>query len=225
MLHHVLESSFSNIALPLLPPPIYSSVCNSSPHSQIALCNNQRHLVSSQSAETKNICNAFYTPSTNLSCSNNCGAMKSIYSNQLAHHSSIPHSKSLDHYNESTKLIEHHNVSRHSFDQPFSSNYKNYDCTEGMHADDRSSHYVSGMGVYHQPNCSLQNTGNIYNNRYPLPDHYSQIDRGENFVETNVGTCCHQNPHYECLNNFNSRSSMHKPKNGVDYSNCSFQSK
>lgn len=213
MLHHVLESSFSNIAQPLPPPPIYSSIFNatSSPHSQIALCNNQRHLVSSQSAETKNVCNAFYTPS--------------MYSNQLAHHSSIPHSKSLDHYNEPTKLIEH-NISRHSFDQPFSSNYKNYDCTEGMHAAaaDRSSHYMSGLGVYHQPNCSLQNAGNIYNNRYPLPDHhYSQIDNfehGENFVETNMGTCCHQNPHYECLNNFNSRSSK-----GVDYSNCSFQSK
>ncbi|XP_055302743.1 protein tamozhennic isoform X1 [Sitodiplosis mosellana] len=234
------ESSYSNLApTPPPPPPIYAT---SSSHNQIALCNNQRHLLPSQSTISKGACSAFYTPSSNSSCSNNCGALKSIYSNQLAHHSSIPHSKSLDHYNnEPTKLMEHHNVSRHSFDQPFSSNYKNYDCTDGIHAAavaaDRSSH-SSGMGVYHQPSCSLQNTGNIYEtytmvNRYPLPafpdHHYSQIggtiERGEHFVDTNMGTCCHQNSHYECLSNFNSRSLMQKSKNGADYSNCNFQSK
>lgn len=199
----------------------------------------------SQSTVLKNVSSVFYPPSSNASCSNNCGALKSIYNNQFAHHTSIPHSKSLDHYNEPTKLMEHHNASRHSFDQPFSSNYKNYDCTDGMHAAavasaDRNNHYMSGMSVFHQPSCSLQNTGNIYNvpgnGRYqlpgttPFPDHhYAQIgsfERGENFADTNMCTCCHQNPHYECLSNFNSRgSSMHKSKNGVDYSNCSFQSK
>lgn len=231
LLHKLLENSYSNIAPPP-PPPIYSSVRNvtSTLHNQITLCNNQHHLVPSQSAVPKNVCSAFYTSSAHSNCSNNCEAVKSICSNQQ--HSSIPHSKSLDHYNEPTKLMEHHNVSRHSFDQPFSSNYKNYDCIDGIHASaaaaaaaatDRTSHYISGMSVYHQPNCSLQNTGNMYNmsgnNRYPLPgtafpdNHYSQIG---NFDRE--GTCCHQNPHY-------SRSSMHKSKNGVDYSNCSFQSK
>lgn len=147
--------------------------------------------------------------------------MKSIYSNQLAHHSSIPHSKSLDYYNnEPTKLMEHHNVSRHSFDQPFSSNYKNYDCTDGIYG-------VAAAAGYHQPRCSLQKTGNMYNVSCPMPayldHHYAQIgniERGENFVETTMGTCCHQNPHYEFLSNYNSRT-----KNGVDYSNCNFQSK
>lgn len=193
------------------PPPTYSSVCNtpSTSHGQTTLCNNQRYIAS------KSACSAFYATSSISNCSNNC--------NQVAHHSSIPHSKSLDHYNnEPTKLIEHHNVSRHSFDQPFSSTYKNYDCTDGIHASD----------YMHQPTCSLQNTGNIYNVSCPLPafpdHHYAQIgniERGENFVETNMGTCCHQNPHYECLSNFNTRSSVHKSKNGVDYSNCSFQTK
>ncbi|XP_031618892.1 protein tamozhennic isoform X1 [Contarinia nasturtii] len=224
------ESAYSNIAPPAPTPltqPVYSSICNatSSAHSQIAHCNNQRHVVSSLTS--KSACSAFCSPSV-ANCSNNCGAMK--YCNQ--YHSSIPHSKSLDHYNEPPKFLEHHNVSRHSFDQPFSSNYKNYDCTDGIHTAvaaaaaatlDRNNGYHRGM--YHQPGMYSASS-----NRYPLqatmafPDHhYSQVggyERGENFVET---TCCHQNPHYECLNNFNSRTSIQKSKNGAtDYSNCNF---
>lgn len=155
--------------------------------------------------------------------------MKASYNNQYAHHSSIPHSKSLDHYNEASKFVEHHNVSRHSFDQPFSSNYKNYDCTDGIHAAvaaaaanvDRNNGYH--MNMYHQPGM-YGASGNRYPATMPFPDHhYSQVagfERGDNFVDT---PCCHQNPHYECLSNFNSRSSLQKSKNtAADYSNCSF---
>lgn len=195
---HKLENSYSNIA-----------------PSQVAHCNSQRHLVPSLSV-SKAACNAFYSPSTNSVCSNTCGAIKSPYNNQLIHHSAIPHSKSLDHYNEPAKYLDNHNASRHSFDQPFSSNYKNFDCIDGR------PYNSSGVGLYHQPNCSLQNPGNLYNvnNRYPLPTtipfsdhHYSQVgdfDRSENFIEPTINACCHQNPHYECLNNFNSRSSHQK---------------
>lgn len=136
-------------------------------------------------------------------------------------------------------MDSHNNASRHSFDQPFSSNYKNFDtkfdCIDGgVHAVDKS------VGIYHQPNCSLQNAGNLYSvpsNRYVLPatipqmysdhhhhHHYAQIGGFNRGGDNNgMGTCCHQNPHYECLNNFNSRSSHQKQKNGIDYS--SFQSK
>lgn len=225
LLFYRLENSYSNIA-----------------PSQVAHCNSQRHLVPSSSSVSKTACNAFYPPSTNSVCSYYCGPTP--YSNQFLHHSSIPHSKSLDHYNnESAKFSNNHNASRHSFDQPnsYASNYKIFDCIDGGHVSDRSNgiHYNSaGVGIYHQPSCSQQNTGNLHNlsgNRYalpttiPFPDHhYSQIsgfDRGENFVEPSMSACCHQNSHYECLNNFNSRNSHQKPKNGIDYSNCSFQSK
>lgn len=135
-------------------------------------------------------------------CTNNCASVKSTYINSP----SIPHSKSLDHYNEPTKVLEHHNISRHSFDQPFSS--KHYDCP------DRIGHYAgSGIGNYHQPNCNLPLMTTV-----PFPDnHYSQIGnfgRGNNFVESTVGgSCCHQN--YECVNNYNART-----RSTVDYSNC-----
>lgn len=212
---HEIECSYSSVA-----PLSYSSACNaSSSHNQTALCNNQRHLVPSV---LKTTCSALYPPSSNLMCSNNCAAIKTTCSNRLMHHSSIPHSKSLDHYNEATSNLEHHNASRHSFDQTISTNYKNYDCVDGTNG----YHYSGGAGVYHQPNCNLQNAGN----RCPLPTipfpdhHYSQIggfDRGESFIETNIGPCCHQNPHYDYPTNFNGRSSQ-KPKN-TDYSNCNFQ--
>lgn len=177
--------------------PLYSSVCNaSSSYSQNALCNNQRHVV-------------YSTPSS-TNCSNNCGfSNKMTCSNQYAHHSLIPHSKSLDHYNEATKFGEHYNASRHSFD-----NYKNSDCTDGIHVADQNNgcHYSSIVGNYQSNKYGLANTGHLYNvsgNRYPLPatlpfpdtsHHYSQIgnfDRGEHFIEPNHSSCCHQNSHYE----------------------------
>lgn len=215
LLFYKLESSYSNVA-----QPVYSSACNaSSQHSQISFCNNQRHLAAPKIACT------YYAPPSNST--NNCGAIKTSYSNQFANQSSIPHSKSLDHYNESMKFPqnENHNASRHSFDQSISSTYKNYDCTDDIYVPDRGNGF--NCGVYHQPNCSLQSAGNSYNvssNRYPpatltFPDHhYSQIsgfDRGDNFSEA---ACCHQSSQYDCLNNFNSRSHQ-KPKNGADYSN------
>lgn len=188
---HILESTYSNIA----PPPLYGSLCNASSTLHSPACNSQRHLGPSL---------AVSKIASNAVCPNNCGTLESSHSHQLNHHSSIPHSKSLDHYNEPANFLDHENTSRHSFDQPFSSNYKNYDCTDEMH--------TANM-------C-------VSSNRYPLrttthfPDHhYSQIGGYE--FDTNMGICCHQNPHYECLNNFNSRSS----KNGADYSNCNFQSK
>lgn len=153
-------------------------------------------------------------------------------SNQYPQHSFIPHSKSLDHYNESAKFGEqHYHASRHSFDQPISSNYKNYDCIDGIHATDRNNgcHYSSIVGnhQYQSSKYNLANTDNAYNvsgNRAPLPTtlseqshHYSQIehfDRGENFSEPNHSSCC-QN--YDYL--LNGRNAQVKPKN-TDYSNC-----
>lgn len=201
-LHHKLEGSYSNVA----PPLVYSSVCNaSSPHNQLALCSSQRHLMPS----SKTACNVFYPPSSNSVCTNNCGSVKSTYNNLP----SIPHSKSLDHYNEPTKYMDH-NISRHSFDQPF-------DCTDRING----FHYASGIGNYHQPNCNLQNTRYPMMGTMPFPDnHYSQVgnfERGDSLIEPTVGgACCHQNSHYECVNNYNSRT-----KNGVDYTNCEFPPK
>lgn len=190
------------------------SLCNSSLNSQV--CNSQR-LLGPSLAVSKITCNALYSPHSNTVCSNSCGTVKSTHNPQFLHHPSIPHSKSLDHYNEPSKFLEHQNVSRHSFDQPFSLNSKNYDCTDG------SNNFVG----LHQPNCNMQNPGSICNpmrTTIPFPDHhYSQI--GECEHETNMGICCHQNPHYECLNNFNARSILQKSKNGIDYGNCNFQSK
>lgn len=151
--------------------------------------------------------------------------MRSSYSNQYAYHSSIPHSKSLEHYNEPPEFMEHHNASRHSFDRPCSSNYKNYDCTDGIHSEDRSNGYHVGS---YQPNLAITTLGD----RYPLsatiphPDqHYSEIggfERGEISVGTSMDklplgpcSCCLQN-------SFNNCSSMQKSKNSADYSNCRF---
>lgn len=160
-------------------------------------------------------------------------------SNQFAHHSLIPHSKSLDHYNEATKFgANYHHASRHSFDQSISSNFKNYDCIDGLHATDRNNgcHYSSIVGNHYPSNkYNLANDENVYNNvsgnRHPLPafpdpsHHYSQIgnfDRSDNFIEPNHSSCCHQNSHYDYL--FNGRNSQLKSKNN-DYSNCNFSSK
>lgn len=159
-------------------------------------------------------------------------------SNQCSHHSLIPHSKSLDHYNESTKFGENYHASRHSFDQS-SSNYKNYDCIDGLHAADRNNgcHYSSIVGIHKYPSnkYSLSNAENVYNvsgNRHPLPatlpfpdqsHHYSQIgnfNRGENFIEPNHSSCCHQNSHYDYLPN--GRNLQVKSKN-ADYSNCNLK--
>lgn len=195
---HEIECSYSSVA-----PLSYSSACNaSSSHNQTALCNNQRHLVPSV---LKTTCSALYPPSSNLMCSNNCAAIKTTCSNRLVHHSSIPHSKSLDHYNEATSNLEHHNASRHSFDQTISVN----NCLDGCF-------YSKAGGNVHQPNC----------NRYQIPvsipfsdHHYSQIggfERGEPFIDP---ICCHtQNPHYDYPSNFNGRNSHQKP------SNCNFPS-
>lgn len=196
--------------------PVYSSACNaSSPHNQLSFCNNQRHLAASKVGCT------FYAPPS--SSTNNGGTIKTPYSNQFAHQSSIPHSKSLDHYNEPMKFPENQNA-RHSFDQTISSTYKNYDCTDEIYVPERGNGFH--CGVYHQPNCSLQSTGNSYNvsgNRYlpatlTYPDHhYTQIsgfDRGDNFIEP---VCCHQSSHYECLNHYG-RPHL-KPKNNTEYSN------
>lgn len=190
-----VECSYSSIA----PPPAYNS---SSTHNHIALCNEQRHLVPSLPV-SKATCSALFSPS-NIMCSNNCAAIKSAYS-QFAHHSSIPHSKSLDQYNETIKFPEHHSSSRHSFDQTISVN----NCLDGCF-------YSKAGGNVHQPNC----------NRYQIPvsipfsdHHYSQIggfERGEPFIDP---ICCHtQNPHYDYPSNFNGRNSHQKP------SNCNFPS-
>lgn len=153
-------------------------------------------------------------------------------SNQFTHHSLIPHSKSLDHYNEAAKFGEHYpHASRHSFDQPISSNFKNYDCTDGVHATDRNNgcHYSNIVGNHYQSNkYNMANTENVYKHPLPFNDqshHYSQIgnyDRTDNFIEPSHSACCHQNPHYDYL--FNGRNSQLKSKN-TDYSNCSFPSK
>lgn len=145
-----------------------------------------------------------------------------------SNHAFIPHSKSLDHYNEATKFGEHyHHASRHSFDQSISSNY----CVDGLHSADRSNgcHYSSIAGNHYQSNkYNLANAENVYNvsgNRHPLPPslpfpdqshHYSQIghfDRGENFIEPSHSSCCHH------IDLFNGRNSQTKK---TDYSNCSF---
>lgn len=203
LIFHRLESSYSNIA----PQPVYSSICNaSSAHSQLAHCSSQRHLMPSLGVSK----NAFYPP--NAVCSKNCAAVKSY--NHFAH-SSIPHSISLDQYNDPMKFLEHHHASRHSIDQPFPTKYHT-DCTDGMA-------YNGGHANYHRPSCALQNVGNLYNvpsNRYTLPSvldhHYAQIGGfdGDNFVDKTINgeACCHQNPHYDCLSNYSSR----KTKNGVD---------
>lgn len=163
-------------------------------------------------------------------------------SSQFVHHSSLlPHSKSLDHYNEATKFEgNYHHASRHSFDQSISPNFKNFDCVDGLHATDRNNgcHYSSIVGNHYQPNKFNLANAEIYNvsgNRHPLPagvatlpftdqpHHYSQnYDRSENLIEPNHSSCCHQNSHYDYL--FNGRNSQLKSKN-VDYSNCSFPSK
>lgn len=158
-------------------------------------------------------------------CSNNCGAsIKQPCSNQFSHHS-IPHSKSFenDHYNEATKFGQHYHPSRHSFDQSISSNYKNYDCIDGIHAaTDRNNgcHYSSIVGNPYQPNkYNLANAENLYNvsgNRMPLPAALPFPD--PQIIEA----CCHQNSHYDHL--FNGRNSHLKTKN-ADYSNCSFPPK
>lgn len=192
-------------------------MCNaSSSHSQNALCNNQRHVVTSTSCGISN---------------------KMPCSNQFAHHSLIPHSKSLDHYNEAAKFGDHyHHASRHSFDQPISSNFKNYDCPDGgLHTTDRNNgcQYSNIVGNHYQPSkYNMANAENLY--KHPLPTtlpypdqshHYAQIgnyDRTDNFIEPNHSACCHQNSHYDYL--FNGRNSQLKSKN-TDYSNCSFPSK
>lgn len=211
---HQIESCYSNIQ----PTPIFS--CNASsathiqsPHSQTAYCSSQHHLVPSTIVSKATACNALYSSTTNPVCSSNCAAATaSNFNNHPYHHPSIPHSKSLEHYHEPPKLLDH--GSRHSFDQPLS--YKNYDCTDGKERTNGYHHYGRANGIYHQPNCTLQTTDGVYNvsgNRYPLPatlphteHHYAQIvnfDRGD---VPAVSTCCHQNPHYECLNNFNARN-------------------
>lgn len=217
-------------------------------------CNNQQHHLVATSVSvpppgaqsSKIACNAsLYSPSvSNVLCSNQCGQpttqSSSTYHQQSQHpymqhyYSSIPHSKSLEHYHENPKM-DHH-TSRHSFDQPF--NYQDYDCTDGMMSSDRSNgyHHTRNTGIYHQPNCSLQNNEHLYNvsgNRYPLPanfaeHHYSlrNYDRLENFPTTinSQASCCY-NPHYECLNNFNGRSGMPKLMSGIEYSNMNFPPK
>lgn len=144
---------------------------------------------------SKPTCNAYFTPTSNPVCSNNCGAIQTPCSNQFAPHLPMPHSKSLEHYNETTKFVEHHNTSRHSFDQTISSNY---DC----------------IGV-------LQNTSNAFRHPQstnPFPDHHYSPIVG---VDRSSNMCCYQNPHYDYPNNFNARGPL-KPRN-VDYSNCNFQ--
>lgn len=170
-------------------------------------------------------CNALY--SSNPVCSQNC-AVTSNYNVHGVHgahanHPSIPHSKSLEHYHEPAKLLENHHGSRHSFDQSIS--YKNYDCLDGKsqsigETSTNGFHCGRNTGIYHQPTCGHQTTEGHYNipgNRYPLPathpqseHHYAQIvnfERGDNNYTSAMGQpCCHQNPHYECLNNFNARN-------------------
>lgn len=169
---------------------------------------------------SKTACNAYYSPS-NVMCSSNCAAIKSTCSNnQFMHHSAIPHSKSLDHYNESNKFPEHHSTSRHSFDQTISTNYKHFDCIDGTNG----CYYTKPAANYHPTNSRFPSISALP----PYSEHhYAQIggfDRGDNFIEPNIGTCCHtQNPHYDYPNNFNGRSSHQKPKN-TDYSNCNFPS-
>lgn len=206
---------------------MYSTACNASSvtHNQTAFCSSQQHhLVPSAIGSKSSVCAALYSPSTNPICSNNCAAAVGggggvNHPSYVNHHSSIPHSKSLEHYHEPAKLMENYHVSRHSLDQPH--NYKNYDCLDGMMPAERTNGYHYGQGhgrssgIYHQPNCS-DGIYNVPSNRYPLPatlpnteQHYAQIanfDRSDNSYTPVVNSCCHQNPHYECLNNFNARN-------------------
>lgn len=169
-------------------------------------------------------CNALY--SSNPVYSQNCAATSNHNAAHGANapHPSIPHSKSLEHYNEPAKLLENPHGSRHSFDQ--SINYKTYDCIDGKVQPNETCtngyHYGRNTGLYHQPTCGHQTSDGHYNiltgNRYPLPvthlqseHHYAQIvnfERGDNNYYTSAmeQTCCHPNPHYECLNNFNARN-------------------
>lgn len=158
-----------------------------------------------------------YSSSINPVCSQNCAATSNYNAHGAhgyAHHPAIPHSKSLEHYHEPAKLLENHHGSRHSFDQ--SINYKNYDCLDGKsQPNDRTNGYHCGIntGIYQQP---TEGHYNISRTRYPLPTthpqsehHYAQIvnfERGDNCTSAMGQPCCHQNPHYECLNNFNARN-------------------
>lgn len=169
------------------------------------------------------VCNALY--SSNPVCLQNCAATPNYNAHGAhgahVHHPSIPHSKSLEHYLEPAKLLENHHGSRHSFDQSIS--YKNYDCIDGnpQPNDTRTNGYPRGRntGICHQPTCAFQTTDGHYNisgDRYPLPathpqseHHYAQIvnfERGDNLTSAMGQPCCHPNPHYECLNNFNARN-------------------
>lgn len=95
----------------------------------------------SQAVLSKTACDAIHSQPSNSSCPSNCEALRSSYNNQFVHHLSVPHSKSLDQYNQPAKFMENNDVSHHSFDQPFSSNYTNYDCTDGLHTTDRNNGY------------------------------------------------------------------------------------
>lgn len=125
--------------------------------------------------------------------------------------------------------MEHAHTSRHSFDS-----YKNYDCTDGSIAADRSNGHFHGNihnGSAVARNIHSEPSGyNVSGNRYPIPasvaayqdlhySHNANIDRSENH------SCCHQNPHYECMNSFNGRTSIPKPINGIDYNNFNFPPK
>lgn len=174
---HKIDTLHTSIASQQLPS--YSSVCNaSSSHSQNAPCNNQCH----------------FGASNKMHCSN-----------QFTHHSLIPHSKSMEHYN----------VSRPSFD-----NYKNYDCID-VADQNNGCHYSSIIGNHHQSNKCTGNPYNFSGNRHPLPqfsDAYSQIGN-EDLMEPNHSSCCHQNLHYDY-----GRSAQLKSKK-TDYSNCNFSAK
>lgn len=214
----LIESCYSNIP----PPPVFSTVCNASssssashiqmPYNQTAYCSNQHHLVPSKAVGCNSICSSSIQ---NAVCSSNCASNATNFNHSYANHPSIPHSKSLEHYHEPNKVLENHHGSRHSFDQPY---HTNYDCIDGRNERHTNGYYSRNGGIYHQSNCNHQTAEGLYNvsgNRYPLPaqlshadHHYAQIvnfDRSDNFLPA-TASCCHQSPHYECLNNFSSRN-------------------
>lgn len=132
-------------------------------------------------------------------------------------HPNIPHSKSLDHYNDQN-LINLNGHSRHSFDHPTCEfSQRIHDCVDGV-----------GYGVNYRQGCAVDHPYNVSGNRYPLPATISnQLSQNDPYASdvpppppppcgANVfgactpmytngciqmpgsAACCHQNMYYDC---------------------------
>lgn len=181
-----IENCYASIV-----PPTACSTSNHS-YNQSANCKHQQqYSINSNVAQPMNgihaPCNAIYANPQLCSSQNHCTAngSKCIESNNYsAPHTSIPHSKSLEHYHEpSSKAAYHHqhlHPARHSFDKSTTNAYDfngySYDCLDGasvgqlneryalpMHMDSHYAQIAPSGNVYDQM------TASSYNHTYATP--------------------------------------------------------